>query len=209
VSVTVSPAFGTPPPTPTGTVTVSDSGKTICTITLSGGSGSCTGTPSILIGGLAAVGTRTITATYGGDFTFNGSSGSKNQQVIFKFTGFFSPLKTAGICPSSSSSGIQKRGSGVPFKWRLQDANNNLITSLNTIDIIEDFSGSGCGAPGTGVVLYSPATGLKGGSTLKYDTGSGQFHFVWDTGYQTATGIHTVVIRLVDGRSYATTINLK
>ena len=85
----------------------------------------------------------------------------------------------------------------------------SLTTTTWKFDIIEDFSGSGCGVPGTGVVLYSPATGLKGGSTLKYDSANSQFHFVWDTGFQTATGVHTVVLRLVDGRSYATTINLK
>jgi hypothetical protein len=65
-SATVSAGGGTP----TGNVTFADGSTTLCTTgNLQGGSGSCAATN-------APVGTDTITATYSGDSTFNGSSGS-------------------------------------------------------------------------------------------------------------------------------------
>jgi PKD repeat protein len=60
--------------TPTGTVSVTGEGSSPCTITLSNGSGSCTLT-------FPSNGNKTITATYGGDSRFNGSSDSKAHQV--------------------------------------------------------------------------------------------------------------------------------
>jgi hypothetical protein len=66
----VSPATGTP----TGTVNVSDGDGNSCTITLSGGAGSCNLTST-------SAGAKTITATYGGDASFNGSSGMKGHTV--------------------------------------------------------------------------------------------------------------------------------
>ena len=38
-------------------------------------------------------------------------------------------------------------------------------------------------AGGTPVLLYSPTTGAKGGSTFRYDAGTNQFIFNWDTSY--------------------------
>ena len=69
VSVTVS-GSGT---TPTGTVSISGA-NTNCTITLSGGSGSCDAV-------FNTTGSKTITATYGGDGNYNGSSGSASHTV--------------------------------------------------------------------------------------------------------------------------------
>jgi Big-like domain-containing protein len=61
-------------PTPTGTVTVSD-GSQSCPVTLSGGTGSC----SI---GFSGAGTRTVTATYGGDGAYGGSTSSSVSQTV-------------------------------------------------------------------------------------------------------------------------------
>jgi hypothetical protein len=63
--------------------------------------------------GKSVVGTRTLTATYAGDANFSGSSGTKNQQVIFKFAGFYSPLSAAG---DSSYSGSYNIGKSVTAK---------------------------------------------------------------------------------------------
>jgi len=74
VTVTVSPQFGG---TPSGTVSVSDGlGKTgdTCNIILSGGTGQCSLTPS-------ANGNLTVTATYGADPNFKGSSGTASLTV--------------------------------------------------------------------------------------------------------------------------------
>jgi hypothetical protein len=69
VSVSVSGSGGTP----TGTVVVSE-GTASCNVTLSGGSGSCA-LASPVAGG------RTVTATYGGDASFLGSSASTAHTV--------------------------------------------------------------------------------------------------------------------------------
>jgi len=72
VSVTVAPvapAVGTPG----GTVTVSD-GTDSCVITLAAGTGSCSLTST-------TAGAKTLTATYGGDANFNGSSDTESHQV--------------------------------------------------------------------------------------------------------------------------------
>ncbi len=69
VGVTVTGVGGTP----TGTVVVSE-GTASCNVTLSGGSGSCAlASP--------ASGTRTVTATYGGDASFLGSSANTAHTV--------------------------------------------------------------------------------------------------------------------------------
>ncbi len=71
VTVTVdAPGSGTP----TGTVTVDDGDGNSCVITLVGGSGSCVLTST-------SQGTKTLTAIYGGDADFNGSSGTASHQV--------------------------------------------------------------------------------------------------------------------------------
>ena len=74
VAITVT-AVALPPAvrTPTGTVTVSD-GTQSCTITLSGGTGSCSLT-------FATTGARTLSAAYGGDANYAGSSTTSTHNV--------------------------------------------------------------------------------------------------------------------------------
>jgi hypothetical protein len=69
VSVTVSGSYGTP----TGTVDITE-GSANCTATLSGGSGSCGLTST-------TTGSKTLTATYSGDSTYNSSSGTTAHTV--------------------------------------------------------------------------------------------------------------------------------
>ena len=186
-------------------MTVSDSGGPICPITLSGGTGSCTGTPSILIGGLAAVGTRTITATYGGDLTFKGSSGFKNQQVIYNFNGFLSPLKL------SSFSGSFNFGKTVPIKWQLQTYTGAYIT-LSNLDLTKvSLTAFFNGQPINGVcpvspvsskvlILFNSIQGAAGGSTFRYDSTNNQYIFNYDTSKANfGTGCYTVSLITGDG----------
>lgn len=70
-SVLVRPHNPWTPGTPTGTVTVQFGSTVLCQITLSGGLGSCSTTPNALP---AAHKPYKITATYGGDGTFSGST---------------------------------------------------------------------------------------------------------------------------------------
>ena len=73
VTVHVTPVTGG---TPTGTVTVSAAGNTLCTIALSGGSGSCALRASQL-----PVGNYQVTANYSGDGSYLGSFSNANHTV--------------------------------------------------------------------------------------------------------------------------------
>lgn len=74
ISATVAPQIaGTG--TPTGTVAVADSTGASCTITLSGGAGTCSLTP------LALNSSDTVTGTYSGDSSFSGNTGSTTVAV--------------------------------------------------------------------------------------------------------------------------------
>jgi hypothetical protein len=91
VSVTVSGAGGTP----SGMVTITGA-DTNCTITLSGGIGSC----NVVF---TAAGARTLTATYSGDSNYTGSSGTANHTVS---TGTVSTTTTIADAPDPSTPGL-------------------------------------------------------------------------------------------------------
>lgn len=75
VNVTVSPGIAATG-TPTGTVSVDDGDGGVCSITLSGGSGSC------VIAGGSPLGASTITANYSGGLNFLPSSDTEAHTVI-------------------------------------------------------------------------------------------------------------------------------
>jgi hypothetical protein len=85
-----SPAGGTP----TGTVTVTGpDGGTLCTITLSGGTGNCSDATPALPGG-----TSTLTATYSGDASYVAASGTTTVTVNRAAT-----TTSLGISPTSAT----------------------------------------------------------------------------------------------------------
>jgi hypothetical protein len=195
----VAPGIGVP----TGTVTVSDGAGATCTAALPATTCSLTSTTT---------GLHTLTATYSGDGNFAGSSGTSSVQetVTYVFTGFFSPIAAAGTFSAPSFSGTANLGNAVPIKWSLQNATGNYISSLSTTTLLEAIANPSCsGAPtGNAIVLYSPTTGAKGGSTFKFSTN--QFVFNWDTSTGVTPGCFTVVLFLSDGSpAKATTIQLK
>jgi hypothetical protein len=58
------------------------------------------------------------------------------------------------------------------------------------------------------ILLYSPTTGAKGGSTFRFSTN--QFVFNWDTSTGATAGCYTLVLQLNDGSPFkATTIQLQ
>jgi hypothetical protein len=195
----VAPGIGVP----TGTVTVRDGAGATCTAALPATTCSLTSTTT---------GLHTLTATYSGDGNFAGSSGTSSVQetVTYVFTGFFSPIAAAGTFSAPSFSGTANLGNAVPIKWSLQNATGNYISSLSTTTLLEAIANPSCsGAPtGNAIVLYSPTTGAKGGSTFKFSTN--QFVFNWDTSTGVTPGCFTVVLFLSDGSpAKATTIQLK
>jgi hypothetical protein len=196
----VAPGAGTP----TGTVTFKDGATMLGTATLAGGTAAFT-TSALLEG------SHSITASYGGDGSFLASTSGVLPQLVrstYLFTGFLSPLSTAGSYASPTYSGTFNLARGVPIKWQLQDANGNYINDLSTTSLLQAVQNVGCpGVPGTQtIVLYSPTTGAKGGSTFR--SGNNQFIFNWDTSSGTATGCYTLLLQLADGTQKATIVQL-
>jgi len=190
---------------PTGTVTISDGAGATCTATLPATSCSLTS---------ITVGSHTLTATYSGDANFGGSSGNSSVQetVTYMFSGFISPLVTAGTFFAPSFSGTANFGSAIPIKWQLLAGNGTFISSLSSLTSMQAIANSSCAGPPTGqsFLLFSPTTGATGNSTFRYDSGSNQFIFNWDSSVVSSAGCYTIVVQLSDGSPVkATTIQLR
>jgi hypothetical protein len=100
-------------------------------------------------------------------------------------------------------------GSAVPITWTLQDASGNFISDLSTLTELDTVyngptPGGGCVASltGTSMVLYTPATGAKGGSNFRLVSPGYQFN--WDTNVSAGKGCYTVKTSLKDGSMHLT-----
>ena len=188
-------------PGPTGTVTFKDGATTLGTSTLSGNA--ATFTTSTL-----SVGSHSITAAYGGAPNFAPSTSGTLTQVVnippYTFTGFLSPLSTAGSVTSPTNSGTGNFSKGLPIKWQLKDSLGNFVTSLTSTQTLKaTYYGAACGsgqATGTTFTLYQPTTGATGGSTFRYDSSNNQYLFNWSTkSVTTGPGCYEIILKLNDG----------
>ncbi len=149
VNVTVASAFGTP----SGSVSVSD-GTDGCSIAaLSGGSGSCSYTPS-------TAGAKTITASYGGDVSHNASSGNTAHQV--------DPFGAPDAANTTASVPGGNAGSPTTITVQLRDAFGNTITTSGGSII----AGSVVSGPNSGSTLNVTDNG-DGTYTLDYTPANG------------------------------------
>ena len=201
-TATVTSAAGVP----TGTLTFKDGAATL------GSSGLAAGTATFSTAGLS-VGSHPITAVYGGTANFAGStSGVLNQTVtippVYAFTGFLSPMATAGTVAAPSFSANVNFGSAVPIKWQLQNSSGTPVSDLASTQVVQAvaYTGGACSGPATGAatLLYSPTTGAKGGSTFRFS--NGQFIFNWDTAVVPGKGCYELELQLNDGSAMRATI---
>ena len=204
VSVTFTATVTSGSGVPTGTVTFRDGAATLGTSPLS------SGTASFSTSALSA-GTHSITAVYGGSSPFGGSTSAVLSQVViapYTFTGFLSPMSTAGPVESPSFSRTDTYGSAVPLKWTLKDAAGTVLTDLTTTQALlaVAYAPGVCSgqANGLSTLLYSPTTGAKGNSTFR--NSNGQFIFNWDTGVVPGPGCYEVELQLNDGTAMKATI---
>jgi len=158
-------------------------------------------------------GAHSITAAYGGAPSYSASTSAVLTQTVgtpvFTFTGFLSPMATAGTVPIPSQSGSSTFGSAQPVKWQLKDAAGNWISDLSTAQVLQGVKyQTGCSGQATGstTLLYSPTTGAKGGSTFRYDPPSHQFIFNWNTGYMPGPGCYELELQLSDGTPMKATV---
>ena len=199
IATVTTPVVGVPGPT--GTVTFKDGSTTLGTSTLSGNT--ATFTTSTL-----SVGSHSITAAYGGAPNFAPSTSGTLTQVVnmppYTFTGFLSPLSTAGSVTSPTNSGTGNFSKGLPIKWQLKDSLGNFVTNLTSTQTLKaTYYGAACGsgqATGTTFTLYQPTTGATGGSTFRYDSNNNQYLFNWSTkSVTTGPGCYEIILRLNDG----------
>ena len=161
------------------------------------------------------VGAHPITARYSGDPIYAGSTSATPVSVtivsVYKFTGFLSPLKTAGTLASPTNSGSQNFGSAIPIKWQLQDASGAYVGDLATTTSLVAYPNKACAGPppagSSPIVLYMPTSGATGGSTFRY--GSNAFIFNWDTSSGVTKGCFDIVLTLDDGTVKVTLVTLK
>ncbi|HEV3132563.1 MAG TPA: Ig-like domain-containing protein [Acidimicrobiales bacterium] len=106
-STSVAPTAG--PGTPTGTVTFSIDSSSLCTATLSGGSGSC-------ISSGAPVGLDNVTATYSGDTAFAASSATTSLSV--KAFGITTTSLPPGTVSAPYSYQLTAAGGTMPYRWK-------------------------------------------------------------------------------------------
>lgn len=140
------------------------------------------------------------------------SISSKACPPPYTFTGFYSPMATAG---DSSNSGTFNLGKSVTAKWTLQDSNGNIVTNLNANKIfalpvnavngacplpgqLPSYQDSPSSYPGA-INLYSPTSGAKGGSTFRISSSGNQFIFNWDTS-QVSAGCYVFEVDLDSGQ---------
>ncbi len=167
--------------TPVGTVNVSDGTGGACSATLPAVSCSLTST---------TVGAKNLTATYSGGANFVGSvSATAPHNVQYNFVGFLQPIDNLPVLNSA------KGGQTIPVKWQLQDAAGASVSSLATFTSLQ-AAPTGClAAPVSIIDDYVMATG---GTVLRYDAGSNQFIYNWQTA-KSMNGCWVLRLTLSDG----------
>ncbi|MFN8091433.1 MAG: Ig-like domain repeat protein [Vicinamibacteria bacterium] len=181
---------------PTGTVTFKDGTTTLGTSQLS------SGVATLATTSLAA-GSRSITAAYNADAnpsnytTSTSAAATVTVKPPYTFTGFDTPLTTAGTLAAPTSSGSWSYSRVLPVKWKLTDSSNKNVTALSSTKVLAAWwAGATCPAtanppampdpvptdptklPAGLVILYSPTSGAAGGSTFR--SGGTGFIFNWD-----------------------------
>jgi hypothetical protein len=191
--------------TPTGNVTVSD-GTVNCTGTVA--SGQCT-----LV--LVTPGPRSLTATYGGDTNFNGSTSAIEPHTVnYAFTGFFSPVNNAPVSNAANA------GQAIPIKWQLTDSSGVGVSNPNSFGypgLIAPYAGPGTSTPGLTSYQVGCSTGdptdsveeyAPGESGLIYQ-GNGNWQINWKTPKSYAGQCRVLVITLSDGTIHMANFKFK
>ena len=202
----------------TGPIAFTIGDERVGTVTLSGSSSNTALVPNanIVFGGsgtdrtvtvtpaLNQVGFVTITVTVT-DSTGGTTSDTFELTVVpitYVFSGFLSPLVTAGTVQTPSLSGLFNFGKAIPIKWSLT-LGGVLVTDLNSLMGLEavpgNWNGTRC-APtgGAPILLLDPLTGRPTGSS-EYRYATNQFIFNWDTTAANRLLCYNLTLTLRDG----------
>jgi hypothetical protein len=170
--------------TPTGTVQFQVDGVNV------GGPVTLTNGSAKLTTAALTVGPHTVTAVYGGDSNFLGSSGSLTQSVHYKFSGFLDPLEEGRT---------YHLGRTLPIKFQLTDYNGNAITDLSAVQSLKVARVNPDGSTGA---PFDPASD-RGLHVVGH-----HFELNWKTG-GLAAGTYQIQLRLNDGTLHTLTLRLE
>jgi len=152
VNFTVASTLGTP----TGSVTVSD-GTDNCTGTLAAGAGTCSLTST-------TAGVKTITATYAGNATFSGSSGTANHTVTGVTITTISPTSaTAGGAAFTLTVTGTNFVSGSIVRWNSTNRTTTFVSSTQLTAAILAADITAAGVPIVDVINPAPGLGTSNG----------------------------------------------
>jgi hypothetical protein len=210
-AVTLTATVTVPPPgagVVAGAVTFLDGATVLGTGVLSASGVATFGTSAL------AVATHSITARFAGGGGLAASTSAAVSQVVksasYAFTGFLSPLSTAGTLSSPTISSPQTCGSVLPVKWQLKDGSGAWVTRLTSATSLKALQNPACkgAAPANAkaVVLYSAAAGAQGANQFRYDAVGHQFILSWSTSKLTDKGCWELVLQLDDGSPARATI---
>jgi hypothetical protein len=170
----VAPGAGTP----TGSVQFSVDGSPYGSpVTLSGGQAAVT-ISSLAVGG------HSITASYGGDGNFNGSTSSAfSQQVNYGFLGLQSPY-----APPPATFNVKRT---MPLKWQYTDVNGTVVNSSAANPQVIIYGPYTCGQQNTaGTITVNDA----GSSGYQYDPTTNTWQFNWQV-KGSAPGCYDIYIK--------------
>ena len=147
--------------------------------------------PALVGGALdtSSVGDRAVTVTVF-DRAGNQASATLHYSVVYKWTGFFSPVDNL---PTLN---VAKAGSAIPVKFGLAGNMGLAILAMG-------FPKSGA-IPSTGTSLQDliEETVTAGASSLRYDASADQYIYVWKTDKAWAGTCRALEVKLIDGTSH-------
>ncbi len=188
-----------------GTLTaVLGSGPANGTLTL-GSNGSFTYTPGV---GFSGTDSFSYQAWDGTD----GSTATVTLRVLtYVFTGFLSPMVTAGTESAPSNAGVFSYGKAIPLKWSLTLGGvvvSDLASLKTLVAVPGTYSSAGTGScaanVGTTLQLMDSTGRPTGNSTYRFS--NGQFIFNWDTSAAVKTSCYVIKLTLNDGSATKATI---
>lgn len=142
--------------------------------------------------GIEAPATRTVSVK-ATDPSGASATASATVQVIFRFTGFFSPVANFPAFNNLNS------GQAIPIKFSLS-GNQGLDIFAAGYPKWEVIP---CGSS----VEVNGTTTANSNSGLTYDAGSDQYSFVWKTDKSWTNSCRQLVVKLVDGMVYRANFN--
>ena len=143
-----------------------------------------------------AVGTATASATYPGDVNHTGSNGSKTFQILaWTLKGFYQPVDMNGVVNTV------KGGSTVPLKFEVFAGSTELTDTAIVSTLVKQVT---CNATSEDTIEVL----ATGGTSLRYDSTSGQFIFNWQTP-KLPGKCYSVTLTTQDGSSITALFKLK